>query len=148
MLEKITALPIDKKIAGVHCIPILENNTIVMAWDKEEQLLTTIGGRAEGNESVDETIEREAFEEVGMKISSKRIPFASWYWESTDTYTVWLLARTIEFSPSTFDNEKSGYVICNFDTAVQIFNKLEPENMARIQLLNFAKERAEQLKWL
>lgn len=148
MLNTIINLPNDKKIAGVHCIPITKNGTIVMAWDKEEQLLTTIGGRIEKNESIDEALEREAFEEVGLTIGSIRVPFASWYWESTDTYTVWFLVKVENFVPYTFDFEKSGYVIYNFETAKQIISKLEPENKARLQILNQAKERAEQLKWI
>lgn len=148
MLDTITKLPNDKRIAGVHCIPLTENGTIVMAWDKEEQLLTTIGGRIEENESIDEALDREAFEEVGLEISSIRVPFATWYWESTCTYTVWYLVKAEKFSPYTFDFEKSGYVIYNFDTASQIISKLEPENKERVQILNLAKERAEQLKWI
>ncbi|MEK4760722.1 NUDIX domain-containing protein [Viridibacillus sp. FSL E2-0187] len=66
MLNTIIDLPEDKRIAGVHCIPITENGTIVLAWDKEEKLLTTIGGRIEENESIDEALEREAMEEVGI----------------------------------------------------------------------------------
>ncbi|MEK4486389.1 NUDIX domain-containing protein [Psychrobacillus sp. FSL H8-0484] len=95
MLNTIIDLPEDKRIAGVHCIPITENGTIVMAWDKEEKLLTTIGGRIEENESIDEALEREAMEEVGMTLSTKRIPFASWYWQASDTYTVWFLVKAI-----------------------------------------------------
>ena len=148
MLNTIIILPNDKKIAGVHCIPITENGTIVMAWDKEEQLLTTIGGRIEENESMNEALDREAFEEVGLTISSMRVPFASWYWESTNTYTVWFLVKVEKFTPYTFDFEKSGYVIYNFETAKQIISKLEPENKERLQILNQAKERAEQLKWI
>ena len=148
MLNTIINLPNDKKIAGVHCIPITENGTIVMAWDKEEQLLTTIGGRIEENETMNEALDREAFEEVGLTISSMRVPFASWYWESTNTYTVWFLVKVEKFTPYTFDFEKSGYVIYNFETAKQIISKLEPENKERLQILNQAKERAEQLKWI
>jgi 8-oxo-dGTP pyrophosphatase MutT (NUDIX family) len=148
VLNTIINLPNDKKIAGVHCIPITENGTIVMAWDKEEQLLTTIGGRIEENESMNEALDREAFEEVGLTISSMRVPFASWYWESTNTYTVWFLVKVEKFTPYTFDFEKSGYVIYNFETAKQIISKLERENKERLQILNQAKELAEQLKWI
>lgn len=148
MLNRIKELPRDKKIAGVHCIPIMENGTIVLAWDKEEQLLTTIGGRIERNEKMDEALDREAYEEVGMEIGIDRIPFASWYWNSTDTYTVWYLVKAIKLSHYTFGFEKSGYVISNFTTAKQLICKLEPDNHARIQLLDLAKERAEQQKWL
>ncbi|MFJ9462190.1 NUDIX hydrolase [Viridibacillus arvi] len=148
MLNTIIDLPEDKRIAGVHCIPITENGTIVMAWDKEEKLLTTIGGRIEENESIDEALEREAMEEVGMILNSKRIPFASWYWQTSDTYTVWFLVKAVKFLPYTFDFEKSGYVISNFETAKQIISKVELGNESRIQILDIAKERAIQLDWL
>ncbi|WP_313891819.1 NUDIX domain-containing protein [Psychrobacillus sp.] len=148
MLKAIIDLPDDKKIAGVHCIPITKNGAIVMAWDKEEQLLTTISGRIEESESIVEALEREAMEEVGMTLHSKRIPFASWYWDATDTYTVWFLVKAEKFLPYTFDFEKSGYVITNFETAKQIILKVESENVVRLQILDIAKERAIQLKWL
>ena len=145
MLKAISVLPEDKRIAGVHCIPIMENGSIVMAWDKEEQLLTTIGGRLEGEESIEEALERESMEEVGMTISSERIPFASWYWESTDTYTIWFLVKANKFLPYSFDFEKSGYVIFNFETAKQIISKLESNNKIRTEILNLAYERVKLL---
>lgn len=148
MLNKINELPEDKRIAGVHCIPITDNGTIVMAWDKEEQLLTTIGGRIEEKESIDEALEREAMEEVGIVLKSVRVPFASWYWQSTDTYTVWFLVKAEKFSPYTFDFEKSGYVIFNFETANQIISKIESDNGPRLHIINMAKERAKQLNWI
>lgn len=148
MLNKINDLPDDKRIAGVHCIPIAENGTIVMAWDRDEQLLTTIGGRIEENENLDEALDREAMEEIGVILNSKRIPFASWYWQSTDTYTVWFLVKAEKFIPYTFDFEKSGYVIFNFETAKQITSKIEPENGERVHILNIAEERAKQLNWI
>lgn len=140
MLRKINVLPTDKRIAGVHCIPITNQGTIVMAWDKEEQVLTTIGGRIEGNETIDEALDREAYEEVGMKLDSKRIPFASWYWQSTDTYTVYFLAKVKELMPYSFDFEKTGYVILNFETARQIVSKVEGRE-ERIGILTMAEER-------
>ncbi|MGE8205716.1 NUDIX domain-containing protein [Heyndrickxia sp. NPDC080065] len=148
MLNSIIDLPKDKRIAGVHCISITENGTIVMAWDEEEQLLTTIGGRIEKNECIDEALDREAMEEVGMTLCSERIPFASWYWKSTDTYTVWFLVKANKFIPYTFDYEKSGYVIYNFETAEKIITKIEQGNETRLMILNMAKEKAKKLKWL
>ncbi|WP_235851606.1 NUDIX domain-containing protein [Heyndrickxia camelliae] len=65
MLKKISELPTDKRIAGVHCVPITADGNIVMAWDKEEQVLTTIGGRIEGIETLEEALDRELMEEVG-----------------------------------------------------------------------------------
>ena len=60
MLTKIDTLPTDKKIAGVHCVPFMEDGNILMAWDRDEQLLTTIGGRLEGNENIDQALDRRA----------------------------------------------------------------------------------------
>ena len=144
MLRKINVLPTDKRIAGVHCIPITDQGTTVMAWDKEEQVLTTIGGRIEENETIDEALDREAYEEVGMILDSKRIPFASWYWESTDTYTVYFLVKVREFVSYSFDFEKTGYVILNFETARQIVSKVEGRE-ERIQILTIAEERLSEL---
>lgn len=144
MLKAISALPEDKRIAGVHCVPIMEDGSIVMAWDKDEQLLTTIGGRLEGEESIEEALERELREEVGMTICSEKILFASWYWESTDSYTIWFLVKADKFLPYTFDFEKSGYVIFNFETAKKIITKLEPNNKKRIDILNLAYDKAQQ----
>lgn len=146
MLKPITILPVDKKVAGVHCVPITEDGSIVMAWDKEEHLLTTIGGRIEGDESIEEALAREAMEEVGLVIGSERIPFASWYWESTDSYTVWYLVDVQEFLPYSFDFEKSGHVIFNFETALHMIAKLEPGATKRRDLLLLAEEKVKELQ--
>lgn len=148
MLKAIEELPHDKPIAGVHCVPITNHGLVVMAWDKEEQLLTTIDGRIEGNESFEEALEREVMEEVGMTISNEKIPFASWYWESTDTYTIWYLVKAQQFLPYSFEDEKTGYVLCNFNTAKQMIAKLEPNFEIRIQILDLAYKKAIQLDWL
>lgn len=50
MLNFISELPTDYPIAGVHCVPILDNGNLLMVWDRDEKTLTTIGGRLEGNE--------------------------------------------------------------------------------------------------
>lgn len=78
MLTKINALPTDKKIAGIHCVPFTENGNILMAWDIDKQLLTTVGGRLEANENIDQALEREAMEEVGIVLGEEKIPFALW----------------------------------------------------------------------
>lgn len=148
MLTRITTLPKDKRIAGVHCIPITDTGSIMMAWDKDELILTTIGGRIEENESLDEALEREAMEEVGIILDSNRIPFASWYWQSTDTYTVWFLIRVEKILAYSFDFEKTGYVIFNFETAKQIVSKIEANNDKRVQILKMAEERAKNLSWI
>ena len=142
MLKAIEALPADKKIAGVHCIPLMENGDMVMAWDREEQLLTTIGGRIDREETIEDALERESMEEVGMVIKGEKIPFASWYWESTDTYTIWFFVEVQEFLSYSFDYEKSGYVIFNFETAKQLISKLEPNNTFRMDLLSMAYDQA------
>ncbi|MFD2446864.1 NUDIX hydrolase [Bacillus sp. CGMCC 1.16607] len=147
MFKKINHLPTDKSIAGVHCIPITENGMVVMAWDKEEQVITTIGGRIEGNETIEEALDREAMEEVGMILDTNRIPFASWYWPSTDTYTIWVLVMVKEFISYSFDFEKTGYIIFNFETARQIVTKVEGRE-ERLQLLNIAEQRAMELRWI
>lgn len=148
LLKKIIDLPVDKRIVGVHCIPITENGSIVMAWNKEEKLLTTIGGRIEEDESIEEALEREEMEEVGMTLHSMRIPFVSSYWQATGTYTVWFLVKAEKFLPYTFDFEKTGYVIFNYEPAKQIISKVELGSETRRQILNMAKERALQLGWL
>ncbi len=125
MLSLICELPLDKKIVGVHCIPILNNGNMIMVWDREEQVLTTIGGRLEGNETIDEGLDREVMEEAGIILSNERIPFACWYWENTDTYTVWYLVKVREFTDMPAGYEKTGYVIMNFETAIQMLLKLE-----------------------
>ncbi|WNB91099.1 NUDIX domain-containing protein [Bacillus sp. NEB1478] len=138
----------DKKIASVHCIPIMENGTILMAWDEEEQLLTTIGGRREGAENLYAALEREVMEEAGITLQDEKIPFASWYWESTDTYTIWFLAKVDRFVSTTFEHEKTGYVIFNFETAKQLIPKVEENPEFRIQIVNEAELRAKDLEWI
>lgn len=145
MLKEIADLPTDKRIAGVHCVPITQDGNIVMAWDKEEKVLTTIGGRIEGAETLDEALDRELMEEVGLVVSGERHPFAAWYWDSTDTYTVWLLAKVDHFVPYDFENEKTGYVIFNFETARQMIRQIEEDSRFRIEILTIAEERAKQV---
>ncbi|MHC0036350.1 NUDIX hydrolase [Pseudoneobacillus sp. C159] len=140
MIKVIHVLPTDKRIAGVHCIPITEQGMMIMAWDKDEQVLTTIGGRLEENETIHEALDREAMEEVGITLDSTRIPFASWYWPSTDSYTVYFLVKVKEFVHHSFYFEKSGYVIMNFETARLIVAKVEGRE-ERIQILKAAEER-------
>ena len=147
LLEKSNQFPTDKRIAGIHCIPVTDQGMIVMAWDKDEQVLTTIGGRVEGNETLTEALDREALEEAGIVLGSERIPFATWYWTNTDTYTIYVLARIASFLPMKSDFEKSGYVIFNFDTATQMILKAEGAG-ERTQILGFAEELATELGWI
>lgn len=147
LLTKIDALPTDKKIAGVHCVPFTENGNILMAWDRDEQILTTIGGRLEGNENIDQALEREVMEEVGIVLGEEKIPFALWYWDSTDSYTIWFLAKVIEIKPYSFDFEKTGYVSFNFETALQLIEKIEPSNSKRTNIIQLAKSAAKKNNW-
>ncbi|WP_282941351.1 NUDIX hydrolase [Paenibacillus sp. RC67] len=139
MLTFISDLPTDKPIAGVHCVPVLDNGDMMMVWDKDELALTTIGGRLEGNETIKEGLHREVMEEAGIVIRDEAMPFASWYWEETDTYTVFFLARVESFHPIPDGFEKTGYVIMNFETAVQLLTKLEG-NGARTDIIARAEE--------
>lgn len=148
MLKRINELPTDKRIAGIHCVPITEDGNIVMAWDKEEKLLTTIGGRVEGNETIKEALDRELLEEVGLVAGAERIPIVSWYWETTDTYTVWVLVKVDRFIPSDFTYEKTGYVIFNFETARQMIEQIEDASDDRIEILRIAEERAKLVMWI
>jgi 8-oxo-dGTP diphosphatase len=111
MLTFINELPTDKKVAGVHTIPITEQGNIMMAWDEDEQILTTIGGRVEENESLEEALAREVMEESGITLYEEKIPLACWYWESTNSYTVWFLSKVNQFVSNTFTLEKTG--LCN-----------------------------------
>jgi 8-oxo-dGTP pyrophosphatase MutT (NUDIX family) len=133
----ITELPTDKRIAGVHCVPLLDNGNIVLAWDVNEKTLTTIGGRLEPNESIEEALDREALEEAGLVLENERKPFVSWYWEQTDTYTVWVLARVQGFVEMPQGYEKTGYIIANFLTAIEMIHKLEGEG-ERIDIIKQA----------
>lgn len=119
-----------------------------MSWDRDEQLLTTIGGRLEGNESIDQALEREAMEEVGILLEEEKIPFALWYWDSTDSYTIWFLAKVKKMEPYSFDFEKTGYVSFNFETALQLIEKIEPNNPKRTNLIKLAEESAKKHNWL
>ncbi|WP_145949474.1 NUDIX hydrolase [Paenibacillus sp. Y412MC10] len=130
--------PTDKKIAGVHSIPITEDGSIVMVWDKNEKALTTVGGRIEVNEDIDTALNRETIEEAGLILESKRVPIAAWYWESTDTYTVFVMARVKEYGIMPDGFETTGRVTMNFETARQIISKIEGEGL-RLQLLEIAE---------
>jgi 8-oxo-dGTP diphosphatase len=125
MLTFITEIPTDKRIGGVHCVPVLDNGHMMMVWDKDEQVLTTIGGRLEGNESLIEGLGREAMEEAGIEITEGRTPFASWYWQATDSYTVYFLTGVKRFLEMPKGFEKTGYVIMNFETAIAMIKKVE-----------------------
>nr|WP_233147190.1 NUDIX domain-containing protein [Paenibacillus selenitireducens] len=118
-------------------MPVLSSGNLIMVWDREEQGLTTIGGRIEGNESLDEALDREVMEEAGLVLDRERIPFACWYWESTDTYTVWFLVKVHKFVQMPGGYEKTGYVIMNFETAIQMIMRLEGSGQ-RVEIIRRA----------
>ncbi|AZN43442.1 NUDIX hydrolase [Paenibacillus albus] len=132
------SFPTDKRIAGVHSIPITEDGSIVMVWDKNEKKLTTVGGRIEANEEIDTALNRETVEEAGLILESERIPIAAWYWESTDTYTVFVIARVKEYGIMPEGFETTGRVTMNFETARQIISEIEGEGF-RLELLDIAE---------
>ncbi|MFC5651140.1 NUDIX domain-containing protein [Paenibacillus solisilvae] len=136
--------PVDKKIAGVNSIPITEDGSIVMVWDKNEKALTTVGGRIEVNEDMDTALNRETIEEAGLILESKRVPIAAWYWESTDTYTVFVMARVQDYAIMPEGFETTGRVTMNFETARQIISKIEGDGF-RLELLEMAESVYEQL---
>ncbi|UVI28043.1 NUDIX hydrolase [Paenibacillus spongiae] len=119
MLTFITEVPTDRPVSGVHCVPVLSDGNLVLVWDKEEQVLTTIGGRLEENESLFDGLNREAMEEAGIELMEERMPFASWYWEEYDTYRIYFLTRVKRFIEMPKDFEKTGYVITNFELPLQ-----------------------------
>ncbi len=137
MLKFINDLPTDKPIAGVHCVPILDKGNIMMVWDEEEKVLTTIGGRLEAGESIQEGLDREALEETGLILHEERIPFASWYWKETDTYTIYYLAKVDKFVDMPDGFEKTGYVIMNIRTALDMITAIEGR-VERIQIIRRA----------
>jgi len=145
MLAFITELPGDKPIAGAHCIPVLENGNLVMVWDRDEKVLTTIGGRLEKGESPEEGLNREALEEAGIVLKDGRIPFACWYWNETDTYTVFFLAEVDKFVDMPERYEKTGYVITNFETAIEMIAAIEG-NGNRIEIVKRAGILSGQMK--
>jgi 8-oxo-dGTP pyrophosphatase MutT (NUDIX family) len=126
--------PTDKRIAGIHSIPITEDGSFIMVWDKNEKNLTTVGGRIEGNEDLDAALDRETVEEAGLILESNRLPIASWYWESTNTYTVFVMARVKKYVELPEGFETTGRVTMNLETARQIIDKLEGQGL-RTELL-------------
>jgi 8-oxo-dGTP diphosphatase len=137
------SFPTDKKIASVHSIPITKDGSMIMIWDKNEKALTTVGGRIEGNEDINTALNRETIEEAGLILESKRVPIAAWYWESTDTYTVFVMARVKDYVIMPEGFETTGRVTMNFETARQLILKIEGEGL-RLELLEIAESVFEQ----
>ncbi|RXZ77409.1 NUDIX hydrolase [Paenibacillaceae bacterium] len=145
MLKFIKDIPNDFPIAGVHCVPVLENGNLLMVWDREEQVLTTIGGRLENSESLFEGLKREAIEEAGIILDDSIVPFASWFWQETKSYTIFYLAKIKKFIEMPDGFEKTGYIITNFNTAIDMIKKIEGRG-ERIEIINKAGILAGQLK--
>ncbi|MGM1050678.1 hypothetical protein SAMN05661091_2529 [Paenibacillus uliginis N3/975] len=141
MLKPINEFPKDKKIAGIHSIPITDDGSVVFVWDINEETLTTVGGRLEDNEDLNTALDRETTEEAGLILDTYRIPIASWYWENTNTYTVFVIARIKEYVSLPVGFETSGRVVMNFETARHLITKLEG-NSHRIELLNLAEQKS------
>jgi 8-oxo-dGTP diphosphatase len=130
--------PTDKRIAGIHSVPITKDGSLVMVWDKNEKFLTTVGGRVEKNDKLDATLDRETVEEAGIILESNRLPIASWYWESTDTYTVFVMARVKEYVDMPIGFETTGRVTMNIETAREMILKIEGEGL-RTELLDIVE---------
>jgi len=109
-----------------------------MVWDKNEKALTTVGGRIENDEDINTALDRETIEEAGIILESQRIPIATWYWENTDTYTVFVVARVKKYTTLPEGFETTGRVTMNFETARQIITKIEGDGF-RIGLLALAE---------
>lgn len=131
-------LPTDKRIAGIHSIPVTDEGSIVMVWDKYEKNLTTVGGRLESGEKLDEALNRETVEEAGLLLEAERFPIAAWYWESTDTYTVFVIAKVKRYVEMPEGFETTGRVTMNIETAQQLVYKLEGEGL-RTELLKIVE---------
>lgn len=137
MLRFINELPTDFPIGGIHCVPVFDNGNLMMVWDREEKVLTTIGGRLEKNESLQDGLDREVLEEAGIELSDKRIPFASWFWEETKGYTIYYLTQVKKFVDMPKGFEKTGYVVMNFETAIEMIKKIEGRE-ERIEIIKRA----------
>ncbi|MBP1994206.1 NUDIX hydrolase [Paenibacillus eucommiae] len=136
--------PTDKKIAGIHSLPITDDGSIVMVWDKNEKALTTVGGRLEDNEDIHTALDRETIEEAGIILESRRVPIAAWYWENTDTYTVYVMAKVKNYALIPEGFETTGRVTMNFETARQMISKIEGDGF-RMELLTMAESVYEKL---
>jgi 8-oxo-dGTP diphosphatase len=106
--------------------------------------VSLVGGRIEVNEDIDTALNRETIEEAGLILESMRVPIAAWYWESTDSYTVFVMARVKDYVIMPEGFETTGRVTMNFETARQIISKIEGDGI-RLELLAMAESVYEQL---
>ncbi|MDF2724595.1 MAG: hypothetical protein K0Q59_4270 [Paenibacillus sp.] len=145
MLQFISQLSPNQTVGGVHCVPILENGNVVMVWDRKEKVLTTIGGRMNPNETIMECLDREVREEAGIELTDERILFASWYWKQFDAYRLFYLVKVKRFIERPEGFETTGYVIANFETAIEMIRRIEGRK-ERIEVIRRAGILAGQLK--
>ena len=125
MLSFMTEIPEGIQIGSVHCVPVLDNGDVVMVWDRDEKVLTTIGGRLEPGESIMDGLNREALEEAGIEISEDRTLFAAWHWKEFDAYRLFYLVGVKRFVERPEGYETTGYVRMNFDTAIDMIKTIE-----------------------
>ncbi|MEC0308203.1 NUDIX hydrolase [Paenibacillus lautus] len=125
MLSFITEIPEGIQIGSVHCVPVLDNGDVVMVWDREEKVLTTIGGRLEPGESIMDGLSCESLEEAGIEISDERTLFAAWHWKEFDAYRLFYLVGVKCFAERPGSYETTGYVVMNFDTAIEMIRAIE-----------------------
>lgn len=59
----------------VGALIINKNEEILMCYDKEESFYYTVGGRVQLFETSSEAVEREVFEETGLKLKAKKLSF-------------------------------------------------------------------------
>jgi 8-oxo-dGTP diphosphatase len=93
-------------MGGVHCIPVLKNGDLIMTWDKDEKVLTTIGGRLDKSESLNDGLNREAMEEAGIELTDERVPFACWYWKEFDSCRIYFLIKSSDLLKCQKDMKK------------------------------------------
>ncbi|WP_256376736.1 NUDIX hydrolase [Cohnella herbarum] len=124
-------------MGGVHCIPLLDNGNLMMVWDREEKVLTTIGGRLEQNETIEDGLDREVMEEAGIELTEIRVPFASWFWKESNGYTIYFLTLVKRICEIPKGYEKTGYVIMNFETALDMIKNIEGRE-ERIEIIRRA----------
>ncbi|MCK9858292.1 hypothetical protein [Paenibacillus sp. ATY16] len=71
-------------------------------------------------------------------MEDERIPVAAWYWESTNSYTVFVIAKVKQYVETPEGFETTGRVTMNIETAKQMIIKMEGEGM-RTDLLKIAE---------
>ncbi|MFC7679940.1 hypothetical protein [Paenibacillus sp. GCM10028914] len=64
-------------------------------------------------------------EEAGIELMEDRTLFSSWHWKQFDTHRLIYLARVKRFVEIPKGYETTGYVIMNFETAIEMIQKIE-----------------------